>query len=94
MDNEYCIQERNMSSCYLIHLRNMLIIYTYTSSKQSSLLVYSAEFLLGNLGTCKLMLPDLPILTLGLYRTLIWPDIRPKILLDTGFPAKNKCNSI
>ena len=26
---------------------------------------------------------------LGLYRILIWPDIRPIILPDTGYPAKN-----
>ena len=26
-------------------------------------------------------------LGLGLYQILIWPDIRPKILLDTGYPA-------
>ena len=27
---------------------------------------------------------------LGLYRILIWPDIRPTILPDTGYTAKNE----
>ena len=28
----------------------------------------------------------------GLYRILIWSDIRPIILPDTGYPVKNKFN--
>ena len=33
----------------------------------------------------------LPILKiqLGLHRILIWPDIRPIMLPDTGYPVKN-----